>query len=118
MSHNKPIKEYSLACLANEYIQDKNKKEIWLWHRRLGHLSFGYLKKLFPSLFHKCNIFDFICETCVMAKIHYDVFPLSKKKKKRQIPFSLIHTDVWALPHNLHIMEKHGLSVLLMIVLG
>jgi len=38
----------ALACLANEHIQDKNKKEIWLWHRRLGHPYFGYLKKLFP----------------------------------------------------------------------
>jgi len=77
-----------LACLANEHIHDKNKKKIWLWHRRLGHPSFGYLKKLFPSLFHKCNISDFICETCVMAKSHR-AFPLSNKKI--DFPFSLIH---------------------------
>ena len=38
----------TLACLVNEHIHDKNKKEILLWHRRLGHPSFGYLKKLFP----------------------------------------------------------------------
>ena len=70
----------ALACLANEHIQDKKKKEIWLWHRRLGHPYFGYLKKLFPSLFHKCNISDFLCETCVKAKSHHVVFPLSNKK--------------------------------------
>ncbi|MBJ3773971.1 GAG-pre-integrase domain-containing protein, partial [Klebsiella pneumoniae] len=29
----------------------KKKVEVLLWHRRLGHSSFGYLKKLFPSLF-------------------------------------------------------------------
>lgn len=29
---------------------EKKKSEIWLWHRLLGHASFGYLKKLFPSL--------------------------------------------------------------------
>ena len=85
----------ALACLANEYIQDKNKKEIWLWHRRLGHPSFGYLKKLFPLLFHKCNISYFLCETCVKAKSHHVVFPLSNKKS--DFPFSLIHTDVWGL---------------------
>ena len=33
--------------------RDKQKSDIWLWHRRLGHASFGYLKKLFPSLFEK-----------------------------------------------------------------
>ena len=25
-------------------------KELWLWHRRLGHPSFGYLRHLFPKL--------------------------------------------------------------------
>jgi len=105
-----------LACLANGNIQDKNKKEIWLWNKRLGHPSFGYLKKLFPSLFHKCNISDFICETCVMAKSHRVVFPLNNKKI--DFPFSLITQMFGVLLHNLHIMGKNGLSVFLMIVLG
>ncbi|KAI5321563.1 hypothetical protein L3X38_030634 [Prunus dulcis] len=30
---------------------EKQTSEVWLWHRRLGHASFGYLQKLFPSLF-------------------------------------------------------------------
>ncbi|KAI5338792.1 hypothetical protein L3X38_018064 [Prunus dulcis] len=29
--------------------------KIWLWHKRFGHASFGYLKKLFPSLFSSLN---------------------------------------------------------------
>jgi len=66
MSHNKPIQERWLVLRMNTYKIRKRKK-IWLWHRRLGHPSFGYLKNLFPSLFHKCNISDFICETCVMT---------------------------------------------------
>lgn len=32
--------------------QARNQHQIWLWHRRLGHPSFGYLQRLFPSLFH------------------------------------------------------------------
>lgn len=30
---------------------EKRKSDIWLWHRRLGHVSFGYLLKLFPKFF-------------------------------------------------------------------
>jgi len=90
---------------VNGHIQDNNKKEIWLWYRRLEHLSFGYLEKLFPSLFYKYNISDFICETCVMAKNHCVVFPLSNKKI--DFPFSLIHTDVWGpTPQSTHNGKK------------
>ena len=73
----------TLACLANEHIHDKNKKKIWLLHRiKIGTSLFWLSKKLFSSLFHKCNISDFVCETCVMAKSHCVVFPLSNKKNR------------------------------------
>ena len=32
-------------------ISTQVKDQIMLWHHRLGHPSFPYLKKLFPSLF-------------------------------------------------------------------
>ncbi|KAL5791627.1 hypothetical protein ACOSP7_000221 [Xanthoceras sorbifolium] len=32
-------------------VRADNESNIFLWHRRLGHCSFGYLKFLFPSLF-------------------------------------------------------------------
>ena len=41
--------------------------QIWLWHRRLGHVSFGYLAYLFPDLFSKCKPLDFQCETFILA---------------------------------------------------
>ncbi|RVX07665.1 hypothetical protein CK203_021856 [Vitis vinifera] len=47
------------ALMADGSEGEKKKSEIWLWHRRLGHASFGYLKKLFPSLFVKSDIFWF-----------------------------------------------------------
>ena len=52
----------------------KQKEEIWLWNIWLGHPSFGYLRRLFPSLFTGCNLSDFVCDTCVMAKSHRSVF--------------------------------------------
>ncbi|CAL9009279.1 unnamed protein product [Prunus brigantina] len=66
---------------------------IWLWHRRLGHASFGYLKKLFPSWFSKLSDFNFKCDVCELAKSHRVSFPLSMNKST--VPFAIVHSDVW-----------------------
>lgn len=68
-------------------------KKIWLWHRRLGHASFGYLKLLFPYLCSQFAASDFHCETCVLAKSHRISYPL--RLNKSSMPFMIIHSDVW-----------------------
>lgn len=73
--------------------EEKNKSEIWLWHRRMGHASFGYMKKLFPNLFTNLDVSSFKCEVCELAKIHRASFPLILNKSP--IPFMIIHSDVW-----------------------
>ncbi|RVW79276.1 Retrovirus-related Pol polyprotein from transposon TNT 1-94 [Vitis vinifera] len=72
---------------------DRNKANILLWHRRLGHPSFGYLQLVFPTLFSGLSNLDFKCETCILAKSHRVSYPLSFNKS--QMPFELIHSDVW-----------------------
>ena len=72
--------------MADESEGEKKKTEIWLWHRRLGHASFGYLKKLFPSLFANSDI-------CELAKSHRASFPLILNKIL--FPFMVIHSNVW-----------------------
>jgi hypothetical protein len=67
--------------------------QIWLWHRRLGHPSFHYLLKLFPSLFSKVNVSSFHCDSCLLAKHHHTSFHSSFNKSS--VPFSIIHSDVW-----------------------
>ena len=63
-----------------------NKREhVWLCHKRLGHPSFSYLRKLFLSLFTRFDFSDFHCETCVMAKSHRTTFHLSDNKEKFSI---------------------------------
>ncbi|KAG6763432.1 hypothetical protein POTOM_030847 [Populus tomentosa] len=62
---------------ANEH----QKSEIWLWHRRLGHASFGYLQKLFPQLFSQLIVSDFKCDVCERAKSHRVSFPISLRTK-------------------------------------
>ncbi|KAI5324577.1 hypothetical protein L3X38_033650 [Prunus dulcis] len=68
-------------------------KKIWLWHRRLGHASFGYLKLLFPDLFSQFAESDFHCETCILAKSHRISYPL--RLNKSSLPFMIVHSDVW-----------------------
>ena len=70
----------------------KGKSEIWLWHRRLGHASFGYMKKLFPSLFANFDVSSFQCDVCELAKSHRASFPLTLNKSP--VPFMIIHFDV------------------------
>lgn len=67
--------------------------EIMLWHYRLGHPSFYYLKRLFPSLFLNKNPSSFQCEICILAKQHRSTY--SPQPYKPTKPFFLIHSDVW-----------------------
>jgi hypothetical protein len=69
--------------------------DIWMWHRRLGHASFSYLHKLFPSLFVRTDVSQFKCDVCEMAKSHQTSFPPSFNKST--IPFMIVHSDVWGL---------------------
>nr|XP_011465358.1 PREDICTED: uncharacterized protein LOC105351732 [Fragaria vesca subsp. vesca] len=67
--------------------------ELWLWHRRLGHPSFGVMKKSMPSLFLGIHESILHCETCALAKSHRSSYPLSFHSST--MPFELIHSDVW-----------------------
>ncbi|KAK3012380.1 hypothetical protein RJ639_012737 [Escallonia herrerae] len=81
------------ALMVNDSEGEMRKSKTWLWHRRLGHASFGYLKKLFPSLFTKCDVSSFQCEVCELAKSHRVSFPLAFHKSPD--PFMIRHSDVW-----------------------
>lgn len=71
----------------------KARDKAWLWHRRLGHLSFGYLRKLKPYLFSNLDESIFQWDTCELAKNHRVSFSPSMNKSDE--PFSVIHYDVW-----------------------
>ncbi|KAI5348930.1 hypothetical protein L3X38_001817 [Prunus dulcis] len=82
-----PVRDRVVNTIQSCNVKDK--QQIWLWHRRLGQPSFGYLKRLFPSLFCSSNDSSFKCETCILAKSHCTVFSLSDNKAAK--PYS----DVW-----------------------
>ena len=58
----------------------------------LGHASFGYLKRLFPTLFTDLDMSSFKCDLCTLAKSYRASFPLSSNKSPTS--FMVIHSDV------------------------
>ncbi|XP_074354950.1 uncharacterized protein LOC141693694 isoform X2 [Apium graveolens] len=66
---------------------------VMLWHYRLGHPSFHYMRHLFPKFFMNKDPSTFDCEICQLAKHHRNPFPSQPYKATR--PFTIIHSDVW-----------------------
>ena len=64
-----------------------------LWHYRLGHPNFHYLRHLFLKLFINKNPSLFQCEICEFAKHRRTSF--STQPCKATKPFTMIHSDVW-----------------------
>lgn len=44
--------------------------QVMLWHKRLDHPSFSYLKHLFPGFSKEINSSQFQCEAWHLAKDH------------------------------------------------
>lgn len=82
-------KVQGLSCVSSPSVRET----IMLWHVRLGHPSFSYLKFLFPKLFNGIDCSSFHCESCIFAKNHQATY--LPKPYKVSKPFHLIHSDVW-----------------------
>ena len=78
-----------LSSISSLSVRD----QIMVWHYRLGHPSFSYLKILFPVLFKKVDPSLFQCESCLLAKSQQK--PYIPKPYYASKPFYLFHSDVW-----------------------
>jgi GAG-pre-integrase domain len=67
--------------------------QIIKWHKRLGYPSFGYMKKIIPGIFEKCNNESFDCTMCIKAKNHRISFQRNDNISIKS--FTLVHSDVW-----------------------
>ncbi|CAJ2666494.1 unnamed protein product [Trifolium pratense] len=81
------------SCFESFSVLNNHDDNIMLWHLRLGHPSFPYLKHLFPKLFRNKDISLFKCEACEFAKHHRSHFAIQPYKPSKL--FSIIHSDVW-----------------------
>ncbi|CAL8994835.1 unnamed protein product [Prunus brigantina] len=87
---------YSTHC----FFQDL-KTHATIGHgKRMGGLY--YLQLPAAAVRGSCDESSFNCETCVMAKSHRTVFPLSNNKAA--LSFELVHSDVWGLAR----VTSHG----------
>ena len=81
------------AYSSSSSIPSSEKSAVMMWHRRLGHPSLSYLKRLFPHLFRNKKSISLNCEMCQLAK--QTRVPYSLKPYVSSQPFSLVHSDIW-----------------------
>lgn len=73
--------DFTIGCAHNMNPPVDNKeRQIWLWHGRLGHPSFGYMEHLFPSLFSNKSLSDLRC-VGTFSLPNSDLFRLGSTKK-------------------------------------
>ena len=77
------------SYVARSAKEDNN---VMLWHYRLGHPNFVYLRQMLPSIFNKSSEI-FQCEICQLAKHARNSYPTQPYKSSK--PFALVHSDVW-----------------------
>lgn len=77
--------------------------ETSLWHFRIAHPSFQYLKNTFPSITLN-KTFDFQCEICEFLKHQCTSFPKLKYKPSKS--FTIISNDFGVSSTLNHIHKK------------
>ena len=90
-THNGILAPHKGWLVLNFYVNKDS--DVMLWHYRLGHTNFMYLKKLVPSLFTNKNSESFKCEVCQLYKHIRNSYPTISYKSSH--PFDMIHSDLW-----------------------
>ncbi|XP_069361062.1 uncharacterized protein [Maniola hyperantus] len=89
----------SKPCTYNSYVSALNTiadNSFRLWHQRLGHLSFNYMKILRDEMAEGINFKDpeeVQCVSCLKGKQTKLPFPKKKAKRATEI-LELVHSDV------------------------
>ncbi|KAA0040720.1 Retrovirus-related Pol polyprotein from transposon TNT 1-94 [Cucumis melo var. makuwa] len=78
----------STTSLQSSYFS-ASEHDFMLWHFRLGHSNFTYMKYLFPHIFLKIDVSSLSCDVCIRTKQHRVSFPSQPYKP------TFIHNDVW-----------------------
>ena len=92
-----PNNIYVLDKIENEKFHLGKDDKTWIWHRRLGHIDFDNLVKIYKNqvvwnMLKVANPANTVCEHCQHGKqtrVHFKTKEHSSTK-----PLELIHTDL------------------------
>lgn len=94
------------SCMNKQHVPRIGNSEsrmelIMLWHKRLGHPNFMYLRRYKPELFNGVSHDYLKCETCHLGKQSKGQYPA--KNYKESEPFNLVHSDIWGPSRTLNV---------------
>ena len=90
--------EIQLKTSSHEEALITNEKNAEVWHKKLGHLNYTYLKKLtsistgIENLKFEVDELNALCEVCVKSKQSRQ--PFSETRSRATRPLELVHTDL------------------------
>ncbi|TYK26806.1 Beta-galactosidase [Cucumis melo var. makuwa] len=79
----------STTSLLSSYF-NTSEHDFMLWHFRLGHPNFTYMKYLFPHLFLKIDVSSLSCDVCIWAKQHRVFFPHNHINPHSRLHLSIV----------------------------
>jgi GAG-pre-integrase domain len=86
---------------AKAYFTGNSKMKMILCHRRLGHISFSALERIFLDLFKKYSRSKLVCDACEFAKHTKTTYPLFGSRSLNYFDIILMFGALLALPHHL-----------------
>ncbi|XP_073109562.1 uncharacterized protein [Elaeis guineensis] len=103
---------YSKTSLT---VSSSQKEDLLLQHRRLGHLPFTLLARMFPTIFESYNKEKLVCDACELAKHTRSAYPGSGLHSKAM--FEVVHSDVWR-PYGTTTISDHRWYLAVFVLFG
>lgn len=98
MCSARPIRQSSSALVGKAMHARHQNPKAYLWHHRLGHVSFQTLSRMAKKQMvsgmdiEERGDSSEACETCIKAKQVSQPYPISKSRAR--VPCELVHTDL------------------------
>ena len=99
---SRPSNKIAQGLSSISYLSIRD--QIMVWHCRLGHPSFSYLKHLFPVLFKRLILYHFNVKVVYWQRANVKL--TFQNPTMHQNYFIFFHSDVWGSSKVTTISEK------------